>query len=189
MHLVNFPFSLFVLFLGRVRNILLAWWIIAIHWDPRQHPQLWPRPRSSSRRSNVWSSVVWSRWSVWLGYFSSWCWLYLRTGTLTILSTTNFSVVYHVSWSYWHNQILLFQDISEQFNHTNSLRLIARAHQLVMEGFNWAHVSVSSGSIQLFSGPCALFDQDLCSLNRSKKSWLYLVHLIIATAVGTWHQS
>lgn len=43
---------------------------------------------------------------------------------------------------YWRSQILLFQDISEQFNHTNSLRLIARAHQLVMEGFNWAHVSV-----------------------------------------------
>lgn len=37
---------------------------------------------------------------------------------------------------------VLFQDISEQFNHTNNLRLIARAHQLVMEGFNWAHVSV-----------------------------------------------
>ena len=33
------------------------------------------------------------------------------------------------------------QDISDQFNHTNSLKLIARAHQLVMEGFNWAHVS------------------------------------------------
>ena len=32
------------------------------------------------------------------------------------------------------------QDISEQFNHTNSLNLIARAHQLVMDGFNWAHV-------------------------------------------------
>ncbi|KAH7859544.1 hypothetical protein Vadar_002398 [Vaccinium darrowii] len=31
------------------------------------------------------------------------------------------------------------QDISEQFNHTNSLKLIARAHQLVMEGFNWGH--------------------------------------------------
>ncbi|KAL2239184.1 UNVERIFIED_CONTAM: Serine/threonine-protein phosphatase PP2A catalytic subunit [Sesamum indicum] len=31
------------------------------------------------------------------------------------------------------------QDISEQFNHTNNLKLIARAHQLVMEGFNWAH--------------------------------------------------
>nr|ABK93504.1 unknown [Populus trichocarpa] len=26
------------------------------------------------------------------------------------------------------------QDISEQFNHTNNLELIARAHQLVMEG-------------------------------------------------------
>jgi hypothetical protein len=37
-----------------------------------------------------------------------------------------------------------FQDISEQFNHTNNLRLIARAHQLVMEGFNWAHVSICS---------------------------------------------
>nr|GMD63914.1 Serine/threonine-protein phosphatase [Ipomoea batatas] len=31
-------------------------------------------------------------------------------------------------------------DISEQFNHTNSLKLIARAHQLVMEGYNWAHM-------------------------------------------------
>lgn len=40
--------------------------------------------------------------------------------------------------------ILLFQDISEQFNHTNNLRLIARAHQLVMEGFNWAHVIIST---------------------------------------------
>lgn len=74
-------FSLFVLFIGRVRNILFAWWIIAIHWDPRQHPQLRPCPRSSSWRSNVWSSVVWSRWSMWLGYFSTWCWVYLWTGT------------------------------------------------------------------------------------------------------------
>ena len=31
------------------------------------------------------------------------------------------------------------QDISEQFNHTNDLSLIARAHQLVMEGFSWSH--------------------------------------------------
>jgi diadenosine tetraphosphatase ApaH/serine/threonine PP2A family protein phosphatase len=58
---------------------------------------------------------------------------------------------------YWHHQILLFQDISEQFNHTNSLRLIARAHQLVMEGFNWAHVSVSSGSIQFFGSRCPIW--------------------------------
>ncbi|CAF2112804.1 unnamed protein product [Brassica napus] len=34
------------------------------------------------------------------------------------------------------------QDISEQFNHSNSLKLIARAHQLVMDGFNWAHAPV-----------------------------------------------
>lgn len=96
--------------------------------------------------------------------------------------------MYQYHCLYWHHQILSFQDISEQFNHTNSLRLIARAHQLVMEGFNWAHVSISSGSIR-FLGPNALFDQYLYSLNRSKKLWLYLVHLIIATAVGTWHQS
>lgn len=35
-----------------------------------------------------------------------------------------------------------FQDISEQFNHTNNLKLIARAHQLVMEGYNWGHVII-----------------------------------------------
>merc|ERR1712203_442704 len=31
------------------------------------------------------------------------------------------------------------QDVSEQFNHSNGLKLIARAHQLVMEGYNWCH--------------------------------------------------
>lgn len=41
-------------------------------------------------------------------------------------------------------QFIVFQDISEQFNHTNNLKLIARAHQLVMEGYNWGHVSVQS---------------------------------------------
>lgn len=35
---------------------------------------------------------------------------------------------------------IVLQDISEQFNHTNNLKLIARAHQLVMEGYNWGHV-------------------------------------------------
>lgn len=32
------------------------------------------------------------------------------------------------------------QDIAQQFNHTNGLTLVARAHQLVMEGFNWCQV-------------------------------------------------
>lgn len=31
------------------------------------------------------------------------------------------------------------QDISEQFNATNGLSLVSRAHQLVMEGYNWCH--------------------------------------------------
>ena len=32
------------------------------------------------------------------------------------------------------------QDIAAQFNHTNGLTLVARAHQLVMEGYNWCQV-------------------------------------------------
>ena len=37
--------------------------------------------------------------------------------------------------------ILLYelQDISETFNHSNGLTLVSRAHQLVMEGYNWSH--------------------------------------------------
>ncbi|RZC77720.1 hypothetical protein C5167_001921 [Papaver somniferum] len=42
------------------------------------------------------------------------------------------------------------QDISEQFNHTNNLKLIARAHQLVMEGFNWGH---EQKVVTIFSAP------------------------------------
>ncbi|GKV25899.1 hypothetical protein SLEP1_g35279 [Rubroshorea leprosula] len=42
------------------------------------------------------------------------------------------------------------QDISEQFHHKNNLKLIARAHQLVMEGFNWAH---EQKVVTIFSAP------------------------------------
>jgi len=42
------------------------------------------------------------------------------------------------------------QDISEQFNHNNHLTVIARAHQLVMEGFNWCH---SKNVVTIFSAP------------------------------------
>lgn len=42
------------------------------------------------------------------------------------------------------------QDISEQFNHTNGLDLIARAHQLVMEGYNWSH---EQNVVTIFSAP------------------------------------
>ena len=42
------------------------------------------------------------------------------------------------------------QDISEQFNHANGLNMIARAHQLVQEGFEWAH---DHSVVTLFSAP------------------------------------
>ncbi|KAJ7210631.1 serine/threonine specific protein phosphatase Sit4 [Mycena haematopus] len=42
------------------------------------------------------------------------------------------------------------QDISEAFNHSNALVLIARAHQLVMEGYNWTH---DRNVVTIFSAP------------------------------------
>ncbi|PWA40706.1 serine/threonine-protein phosphatase PP2A catalytic subunit [Artemisia annua] len=42
------------------------------------------------------------------------------------------------------------EDISEQFNHANGLKLIARAHQLVMEGFIWGH---EQKVVRIFSAP------------------------------------
>jgi len=42
------------------------------------------------------------------------------------------------------------QDITEQYNHTNGLDLIGRAHQLVMEGYQWAH---NRGVVTIFSAP------------------------------------
>jgi serine/threonine-protein phosphatase 2A catalytic subunit len=47
------------------------------------------------------------------------------------------------------------QDISEAFNHNNGLTLVARAHQLVMEGYNWSQdrnvVTIFSGRLSSFS--------------------------------------
>lgn len=42
------------------------------------------------------------------------------------------------------------QDISEQFNHVNGLDLISRAHQLVMDGYNWSH---EQNVVTIFSAP------------------------------------
>jgi serine/threonine-protein phosphatase 2A catalytic subunit len=42
------------------------------------------------------------------------------------------------------------QDISEQFNHNNGLTLVSRAHQLVMEGYNWSH---NKNVVTIFSAP------------------------------------
>ncbi|KAI3373883.1 hypothetical protein L3Q82_022451 [Scortum barcoo] len=42
------------------------------------------------------------------------------------------------------------QDISETFNHANRLTLVSRAHQLVMEGYNWCH---ERNVVTIFSAP------------------------------------
>ncbi|GFY96759.1 serine/threonine protein phosphatase 2A [Actinidia rufa] len=42
------------------------------------------------------------------------------------------------------------QDIASQFNHTNGLSLISRAHQLVMEGYNWCQ---DKNVVTVFSAP------------------------------------
>jgi serine/threonine-protein phosphatase 2A catalytic subunit len=41
-------------------------------------------------------------------------------------------------------------DCSGQFLHDNGLKMVARAHQLVMEGYNWAH---SDKVVTIFSAP------------------------------------
>lgn len=42
------------------------------------------------------------------------------------------------------------QDISEQFNHNNNLKLVARAHQLVMDGYSKTH---DGKVVTIFSAP------------------------------------
>lgn len=39
------------------------------------------------------------------------------------------------------------QDIVAQFNHTNDLTLISRAHQLAMEGYDWSQVCLQTLNI------------------------------------------
>ena len=49
------------------------------------------------------------------------------------------------------------QDISEQFNHNNGLSLVARAHQLVMEGYNWSVCQHSFALLPWLFGSLLLF--------------------------------
>lgn len=125
---------------GRVRDILLAWGAFAIDRDAGQYKELWPGAGGASWGPHVWSFVVRPWWQVWLGHLSPRSWLHLWTGTppaLTFLVCVSFSVGLLLPSE---RMCEFFQDISEQFNHTNNLKLIARAHQLVMEGYNWGHV-------------------------------------------------
>ena len=66
------------------------------------------------------------------------------------------------------------QDISEAFNHNNSLTLVARAHQLVMEGYNW---SQDRNVVTIFSGKYAIFIEYVAMLILAQ-------HLIIAIDVA-----
>jgi len=42
------------------------------------------------------------------------------------------------------------EDISKEFNHVNGLQLVVRAHQLVMDGYQWAH---DDNCLTIFSAP------------------------------------
>ena len=42
------------------------------------------------------------------------------------------------------------QDVTEAWNQVNGLSLVARAHQLVMDGYNWAH---NKNTVTIFSAP------------------------------------
>ena len=60
------------------------------------------------------------------------------------LRKERFRVVQSLECSFSHSiicfsYVLFMKNVSETFNHSNALSLIARAHQLVMEGFNWTH--------------------------------------------------
>ena len=52
-------------------------------------------------------------------------------------------LVAHLGWLFGHK-------VASEFCHINDLQLIARAHQLVMEGFNWAH---TQQLVTVFSAP------------------------------------
>ena len=113
------------------------------------------------------------------------CFLYLSINNATLWSFNG-----PVVSSIFSDLIFTFfsQDISEQFNHTNNLKLIARAHQLVMDGFNWAHVIIILTDFWL---SCLVlwgkeYWYNILCWNRNKRWLLYLVHPIIVIAVGTW---
>lgn len=64
------------------------------------------------------------------------------------------------------------QDIAAQFNHTNGLSLISRAHQLVMEGYNWSQVcnisySVTSSSCVPVNGLIWFVTSSSCNISYS----------------------
>lgn len=80
------------------------------------------------------------------------------------------------------------QDIAAQFNHTNGLTLISRAHQLVMEGYNWCQVcEPHCNELGFFLFPGCIFVNFYFNLfYRIRTWWQYLVLQTTVTVVGIW---
>lgn len=78
------------------------------------------------------------------------------------------------------------QDISEAFNHNNGLTLVARAHQLVMEGYNW---SQDRNVVTIFSAPNYCYrcgnQAAIMEIDEHLKYTLYATLLLSCDAVLT----
>lgn len=78
---------------------------------------------------------------------------------------------------------IFIQDISETFNNTNGLTLVSRAHQLVMEGYNWCH---DRNVVTIFSAPNYCYrcgnQAALMELDDSLKFSLY-VYIIFSYSI------
>lgn len=61
------------------------------------------------------------------------------------------------------------EDISIKFNHRNGLTLIARAHQLVMDGYNWSH---DRNVVTIFSAPNYCYRCGVLHLFHARNSTL-----------------
>lgn len=73
-------------------------------------------------------------------------------------------------------------DISEQFNHTNKLTMIARAHQLIMSGFNWCH---NRHVCTIFSAPNYCYrcgnEAAIMEIDEHLRYTLYICYLVCSS--------
>jgi serine/threonine-protein phosphatase 2A catalytic subunit len=71
-------------------------------------------------------------------------------GAVSFFLKTEFINFYLIFDIFFDQGYTFGQDITERFNRTNGFKFIVRAHQLVMEGYNWAH---SQSLVTVFSAP------------------------------------
>ena len=68
-------------------------------------------------------------------------------------------------------------DISAAFHQTNGLKMTARAHQLVMEGYNWSHERTV---VTIFSAPNYCYrcgnQAAIMELDEGMNSKLFVIH-------------